>query len=131
MTPSPAATTGWMPVCTSAPVCSHTAPDGQARSGTPLQYRHWLPKPRQCGDHVVAVHINGARLERMRHAMGAAHVLRPDTGHQSVDRAVRLRDQVVLVAERDRGDHRPEDLLARDTHLAVDIGEHGRFHEVA
>src|SRR6266566_6607376 len=52
MTPSPAATTGWMPVCTSAPVCSHTAPDGQARSGTPLQYRHWLPKPRQCGDHV-------------------------------------------------------------------------------
>src|SRR6266566_1016906 len=52
MAPSPAATTGWMPVCTSAPVCSHTAPDGQARSGTPLQYRHWLPKPRQCGDHV-------------------------------------------------------------------------------
>src|SRR5947208_1236887 len=33
----------------STPVCSHTAPLGHARSATPLQYRHWLPKPRQCG----------------------------------------------------------------------------------
>src|SRR5262249_34157363 len=35
----------------STPVCSHTAPDGHDRSGVPLQYRHWLPKPRQCGAH--------------------------------------------------------------------------------
>src|SRR5207244_12505888 len=48
----PADSTVWVPVGPPGPVGSHTAPDGQARSGTPLHYRHWLPKPRQCGDHV-------------------------------------------------------------------------------
>src|SRR5947209_13329548 len=52
LTPPPAAVTGWMPVAMSAPVCSQTAPDGHARSAVPLQYRHWLPNPRQCGDQV-------------------------------------------------------------------------------
>src|SRR4029077_3143569 len=39
---------------TSVPVCSHTAPLAHARSGVPLQYRHSLPKPRQCGDHELS-----------------------------------------------------------------------------
>src|SRR5437660_10288569 len=38
----------------------------------------------------------------------------PHTGDQAVDRAVRLRDQVVFVGERDGCDDRPEDLFARD-----------------
>src|SRR5216683_576965 len=53
ITPSPAAATGWPALAiTSAPVCSHTAPEGQTRSAVPLQYVHRLPKPRQCGVHV-------------------------------------------------------------------------------
>src|SRR5438309_6182974 len=238
MTPSPAAFT----VCptaatTSVPVCSHT-PDAHARSGVPLQYRHSLPKPRQCGcqvgsgywktsagfgfscggagtaaagaatepvgttktscnalnksaavarpirpvsprraaraptgrrsgdvddyvldlgvevqrigaqlpsptallvaapgrdrvDHVVAVDVDGPGLESMGHAVSAPDVPRPHSRDQPVDRAVRFGDEVVLVAERDRRHHRPEDLLARDPHLAVDVGEDSRLDEIA
>jgi hypothetical protein len=50
--PSAAALTGAPTAAfTSVPVCSHTAPFEHERKATPLQYRHWLPNPRQCGCH--------------------------------------------------------------------------------
>jgi hypothetical protein len=36
----------------STPVWSQTLPFGHDRKGVPSQYRHSLPKPRQCGDQV-------------------------------------------------------------------------------
>ncbi len=41
-----------MPVEISTPVWIHTAPFGHDRKGVPLQYRHSLPNPRQCGDQL-------------------------------------------------------------------------------
>src|SRR5207249_9585392 len=70
-------------------------------------------------DDVVAVHVNGSSAKRVRDAVSARDVAGPHPGDQPVDRAVRLGDQVLLVAERDRGHDRAEDLLARDAHLAV------------
>ena len=66
----------------------------------------------------------------MGDAVSACDVAGPHPGDEAVDRAVRLRDQVVFVAERDRGHDRAEDLLASDAHLAVDVGEDRRLDEV-
>ena len=41
-----------------------------------------------------------------------------------------LDDVVVLGVERDRADHRAEDLLAHDLHVGRGVGEHGRLDEV-
>src|SRR5450759_753583 len=82
-------------------------------------------------DHVVAVDEHCARLQCMRHPMRTLYIVRPHAGDESVNRVVRLRDQVLLALERDGCQDRSKDLLLRDPHRAVDVGEHGGLHEVA
>ena len=40
-------------------------------------------------------------------------------------------DRVGLVVERDQAGHRAEDLVLRDAHAVVDVGEYRGHHEVA
>src|SRR5437016_10600590 len=82
-------------------------------------------------EHVVAVDPHRPRAQRARHAVRLAHVARPDPGGEAVGGVVALQHRVVLVFERDDGDHRAEDLLARDLHVVADAGEDGGLDEVA
>src|SRR5437588_6351802 len=50
---------------------------------------------------------------------------------QSVRRVVDDLDRLVLGVIRNDGKHRPEDLLPRDRHLVVDVGEDSGLHEEA
>src|SRR4030095_12751761 len=58
-------------------------------------------------------------------------VASPYGGRKAVHRGVRARDRLVNVAELDGGQHRTEDLLARDRHVRRHTGEDRRLHEVA
>src|SRR2546426_11918628 len=69
--------------------------------------------------------------QRARHAVRLAHVARPHPGGEAIGGVVALEHGVVLVLERDDGDHRAEDLLARDLHVIPDAGEDGGLDEVA
>ena len=42
-----------------------------------------------------------------------------------------MRDRLLLGVVGQDGEHRPEDLLARDGHVVGDVGEHGRTHVIA
>src|SRR5581483_3860396 len=69
------------------------------------------------------------RLERTRDAMPTRGIARPDRGEEAVPDVVRDPDCILLVLERDRGHHRPEDLLLRNGHRARYTREHGRHVE--
>src|SRR5690349_9013316 len=52
---------------------------------------------RRCIEHVVSIDPNNTRLDLFRETMRAGDVSGPDAGRQTVDRIVRLFDQIVLV----------------------------------
>lgn len=79
----------------------------------------------------LAVQRDGARLDPLGEAVGPGAVLRVDGAGQTVGRVVGQGDGLVLVVERQDGDHRPEDLLAVQPCVGGDVGEHGRVHEVS
>ena len=81
--------------------------------------------------HVLRVDPAHAGVDRVRHAMRALQVVRPDVGGQPVLRGVGQADRLGLVVERHRHEHGPEDLLLEDAHRLVDVGDHGRLQEVA
>src|SRR5262249_46721190 len=62
---------------------------------------------------LVGVDPDRAGLHRAADAPGLLVVAGPDAGGQRVDAVVRLREEVVLVVERDRHQHRAEDLFLR------------------
>src|SRR5437667_10636656 len=80
---------------------------------------------------MVAVDPPRPRADGARHPVRLAHVARPHPGGEAVGGVVALQHGVVLVLERDDGDHRAEDLLARDLHVVPDAGEDGGLDEVA
>src|SRR5262249_21326698 len=80
---------------------------------------------------VVGVDPDRSRLERARGAQGLLDVARPDRRGEPVDRGVADRDGLLLVLERERGEDRSEDLLARDRHLRRDAVEDRRLEEGA
>src|SRR5205814_394430 len=82
-------------------------------------------------EHIVAVDPHRARADGARHPVRLAHVARPHPGGEAVGGVVALQHGVVLVLERDDGDHRAEDLLPRDLHVVPDAGEDGGLHVVA
>src|SRR5690606_14922398 len=87
---------------------------------------------RGCGvEGVVGVDPDGARLDAACDAVRAFDVARPDPGREAVDRVVRERDGLLLVTERQRGEDRPEDLLAGDRVLGRDAVEDRRLEPVA
>src|ERR1700737_3798974 len=70
------------------------------------------------------------RAERPRDLMALADIGGPDAGAETEARGIGAPDQLVGILERDRRDHRAENLLLRDPHIVLDVGEHGRRHEV-
>ena len=80
---------------------------------------------------VVAVDPDGSGLERARNLMRAANIVGPDRSGEAVGRVVALQDRVVLVLERNHRGDGSEDLLARDPHVVLHVGEDGRIDEVA
>ena len=72
-----------------------------------------------------------ARAQLARGGVGALDVVREHRGVEPVDRVVGDLDRRRLALGRDHGQHRPEDLLARDRRVVVDVAEHGRLDEVA
>src|SRR5580698_2266324 len=58
-------------------------------------------------------------------------VASPDSGGQSVLRAIRARDNFVDALKRNNAHDRPEDLFLGDLHSVLDIGEHGGLDKVA
>src|SRR3954447_6593831 len=60
------------------------------------------------------------RLERL------VDVAREDRRREAVLDAVRGANRILEGVDRDQRRGRPEDLLLRDAHLRVDVGEHGR-----
>src|ERR1700757_3256805 len=75
--------------------------------------------------HVLAVYETHAGLDGSCHAVRAPEILAPDVAAQSVLNVVRLGDRIGLVTEGNEAGHGPENLLLRDTHAIVDIGENG------
>src|SRR5690606_41071278 len=80
-------------------------------------------------DH--AVHRDAARAHPTSHLVAALGVGRVDRAVEAVDRVVRFAYRVVDVLVRDERNDRSEDLLLRDRHLRVDVGEDRRLDEVA
>src|SRR4051794_19383567 len=66
------------------------------------------------GADAPAVDVNLAGADLAREPEGAVDVLRPDGGGEVVADAVRDAQRLVLVAERDDGQYRPEDLVGGD-----------------
>src|SRR5205085_9933999 len=65
-------------------------------------------------------------FDAARDAVAARRIARPHGRHQPVADVVRNANRVLFVLERDHSDDRPEDLLLRDRHGALDLGEHRR-----
>ena len=59
------------------------------------------------------------------------HVFGVERRRQSVVDAVRDLDGVFEIVASDDRNHRPEYFLLRDAHLAIDVDEHSRLHEIA
>ena len=83
------------------------------------------------GHGAVGVDVDRARAERLRHADGAADILRPDARREAVDHVVADLDRVRLVLELDHGEDGAEDLLLRDAHVVAHVLEDRRLHELA
>ena len=66
-----------------------------------------------------------------RHPTRALRVAAPDAAREAVGRVVGDRDRLVLAVVGDHRDDRAEDLLLRDRHAVVDVGEDRRLDEVA
>src|SRR6266852_1345640 len=79
----------------------------------------------------AAVHLHGPGAQRARHPQGARVVARPHVAVEPVVGVVAQRDGLGLVAKRDGADHRTEDLLARDDHVAAHAGEERGLEVVA
>src|SRR5204862_4704769 len=91
-----------------------------------------LVAPERCvGMGGATIDLHGTGPERPRDAQGARSVPAPDVAVETELRVVGERDGFFLVAEGDRGDHRPEDLLAGDHHVVPRGGEERRLDVVA
>src|ERR1700722_2481268 len=80
---------------------------------------------------VVAVDPDRARLQRAGDLMSAADVARPDRCGKPVFGVVALENRIVLVGEGDRSADGAKNLLARNLHVVLDVGEQRRIDEVA
>src|SRR5947207_7692269 len=87
---------------------------------------------RDAGERRVRrVDPNRPGLDPAREAMAARGIARPHRRHQPVAHVVRDADRILLVLERDHGDDRPEDLLLRNSHGALDLRQHSGLVEGA
>src|SRR6478609_5198102 len=81
--------------------------------------------------NVLAVDEAHPRLDSGGDAVGAADVPGPDVARQAIGDVVRYRDRLGFAVEGDQARDRTEDLLLRDPHPVVDVGEDSRLDEIA
>ena len=79
----------------------------------------------------AGVDVGDPGLEVAHRAEGAVDVAGVDRGREPVLHRVRRGDRLLEALDRDQRGRRPEDLLLRDPHLRVDVGEHRRAVEEA
>ena len=72
-----------------------------------------------------------ARLHRARGAQCRAQIVGEDRRGEPVLRRIGKRERLVLVLPGEHGQHRPKNLLTRDPHIRIDVGEHGGFEPIA
>src|SRR4051794_29411898 len=80
---------------------------------------------------VERVRPDDARTQALSHPEDARSLLGPNSRAQSVRRVVRLLERFLGRAERQHGEHRPEDLLLRDAVALRDVREHRRREPIA
>lgn len=95
------------------------------------QKRPWVSKTYLPVDQVVAVHPDGAGLERVAHTDGRVKILGVHGGGEAVVGVVSELEDLRLVLELGDGADGAEDLLLCDLHLGRHVGEDGRLDEVA
>src|SRR2546425_3740237 len=81
------------------------------------------PERRVGLDHVPGVDPYRAGLQPLGETVRPFQVLRLHARGEAVDHVVADADGVVLIVEAEHARHRTEDLLLRDLHLVVDLGE--------
>src|SRR3982074_198183 len=74
----------------------------------------------------AAVDAEDAGLDAAGHPQGTADVAGPDRSGQTVRCVVDESQDLVLIIERNDGQHRPEDLFLRDPHPVLGTTEDGR-----
>src|ERR1700722_5195018 len=79
---------------------------------------------------LVTVDPDRPRSDASRDFMGLADILGPNARAEPEMRAVRPLDHLVDIGERNGRDHRAKNLLARDSHFVLHVGEHRRGHEI-
>src|ERR671914_1560207 len=85
-----------------------------------------------CIVHVVGVDPHRPRANLACGTESLLDVARPDSGGETVDSRVReIRCTGNAVAEGHHRQHGAEDLLARESHVALDTLEDGRLNEVS
>src|SRR5437899_8088867 len=89
--------------------------------------RELVAAERRVGIQRAAVDLHRPRAHGVRDAQPARRVAGPHVAVEPVVGLVGERDGLRLVAEGDRGDHRAEDLLARDRHVVARVGEERRL----
>src|SRR3984957_8819989 len=80
---------------------------------------------------VVAIDVHHAGAQRARSAMRSGEVARPDRRGQTITGVVGDSKRLLQIAEAQGGQHRPEDLFARDAHLWFNAIEYGRLDVAA
>src|SRR4030095_948695 len=89
------------------------------------------PKRQSRIEEVVCVDPDGPGADGARGLQSLGHIARPHGRGEPVGGRVTLGDSVVDRLERDHGEDRAEDLLARDLHLVGDTVEDRGLDEVA
>mmetsp|Transcript_25564 Transcript_25564/g.31017 ORF Transcript_25564/g.31017 Transcript_25564/m.31017 type:complete len:556 (-) Transcript_25564:83-1750(-) len=79
---------------------------------------------------VVGVHPDGTGLQGARQTVAGVVAVTPDASCETVLGAVGPLDQVSLVAPLEDGHNRSEDLLLCNSHVVIDVSEHGGLDEV-
>src|SRR3954468_17372549 len=84
-----------------------------------------------CVEDVVAIDPDGSGTHFCGDGVSAIDVASPDSGGETVDAVVGLRNEIVLVLERDGGDDRSENLFLHDLHAVIGVDEHGGLDKVS
>src|SRR5882762_2648950 len=80
---------------------------------------------------VITVDENSSGPQRFGRAMGDGDVARPYGSYEPVDHIISNLDRLVDSLERDRGQHRPKNLLTRNRHARPNAIKHRRLDKVA
>src|SRR5262245_24858721 len=106
------------------PDCINAALTPQTRSLVPAKWRH-------VADRAICIDPHGSCFQLLSHNNRSANVGRPNSGCETVDRAVGDAHGIIFVLKRKDGENRTKDFLIRHAHIRPHAGEYRRFDEPA